>query len=91
MSGYYDANNNFQYAGFTRKENKYVANLVNNSPTRPQEVLFGAQGLFENKNNQTSGIKGYFANVTFSTDADTQPGGIKELFSVGSIYQVSSI
>ncbi len=33
-----------------------------------------------------SGIKGYLATVTISTDGVTEPGGEKELFSVGSRY-----
>ena len=67
--------------GFDRKENKYFANLVNNSPARDGEVVWGAE---------MSGIKGFFATVTFSTDAITDVGGSKELWSVGSKYVVSS-
>ena len=48
--------------GFDRKENKYFANLINNSPAREGEVVWG---------NEMSGIKGYFATVTFSTDGST--------------------
>ena len=67
--------------GFDIKENKYFANLVNNSPARDGEVVWG---------NEMSGIKGYFATVTFSTDALTDVGGAKELWSVGSNFVVSS-
>jgi hypothetical protein len=67
--------------GFDRKENKYFANLINNSPARDGEVVWG---------NEMSGIKGYFATVTFSTDAITDVGGAKELWSVGSKFVVSS-
>lgn len=67
--------------GFDRKENKYFANLVNNSTARDGEVVWGAE---------MSGIKGFFATVTFSTDAITDVGGAKELWSVGSKYVVSS-
>ena len=76
----------YEYAGFNRKENKYVAALVqkqtdtsdtSNYPPRPGEVIFG---------NQMSGIKGYFATVQISTDAITQPGGEKEIFSVASNF-----
>jgi hypothetical protein len=80
------------YAGFTRKENKYVANLVNNSPAIPGEVRFGSQ---------ISGVKGFFATVTISTDMEinqttkqaisgTDIGGLKELFAVSSNYTESS-
>ena len=59
----------FYQAGFDRKENRYVANLINISTSAPGEIHFGGQ---------ISGIK--------STDAVTNPGGEKELFSVGSDY-----
>lgn len=68
-------------AGFDRKENLYVANLINNSVTRPDEVIFGAS---------MSGIKGYFATVKISTDNYTDVGGLKELWSVGSKFVQSS-
>ena len=71
----------FAYAGFTRKENRYVSNLINNSVARSGEVIFG---------DQMSGIKGYFATVKVSTDTVTQPGGPKELFAVSSNYVMSS-
>ena len=32
------------------------------------------------------GIKAYYATVTMSTDATTDPGGLKELFAVGSNF-----
>ena len=37
-----------------------------------------------------AGIKGRYATVTMSTDNATNPGGLKELWSVGSIYSISS-
>ena len=64
-------------AGFNLKENKYVANLINNSVASEREVNFG---------DKISGIKGFYANVTISTDLTTDPGGEKQLFSVGSTY-----
>ena len=67
--------------GFNRKENKYCANLVNNTTANQEEVLFG---------NSVTGIKGYFSIVTVSTDATTDPGGLKELFAVSSDYSESS-
>ncbi len=63
------------HAGFTRKENKYMANLINDSVAAPGEVIFG---------DQMTGIKGYFATVKISTDTLTDPGGNKELFAVSS-------
>jgi hypothetical protein len=73
------------HAGFDRKENKYVANLVNNSAANSNlingEVLYG---------NKISGIKGYYATVTLKTDDTTDVGGKKELFAVSSNYVESS-
>ena len=48
--------------GFDRKENKYHANLVNNTTARQREILFGSS---------MTGIKGYFSTVTVSTDGFT--------------------
>ena len=77
------------HAGFDRKENRYVANLVNNSTAAEGEIIFG---------NEMTGIKGYYVTGVFSTDGDyttnisynndtaTDPGGEKQLFAVGSDY-----
>ena len=64
-------------AGFTRKENKYMANLINSSVAAPGEIIFGAD---------MTGIKGYFSTVTISNDTVTDPGGMKELFAASSDY-----
>ena len=77
---YTDGGVTYHY-GFDRKENKYYANLVNNSSPTDGEVIYGAQ---------MSGIKGRYATVTLSTDTVTNPGGQKELWSVGSEYAMSS-
>ena len=69
------------HAGFTRKENKYMTNLINNSPAAAGEILWGPS---------MTGIKGYFATVTMSTDTVTDVGGMKELFAVSSQYVESS-
>lgn len=79
--GLYTQNGVPKRAGFDRKENRYVANLINNSNAASREVIFG---------NSMSGIKGYFATVKIQTDDTTQPGAMKELFSVGSSYSISS-
>ena len=68
-------------AGFDRKENRYVANVINNSGPRPGEIIFG-EGM--------SGVKGYFTTVTFKIDQSTNVGGAKELYSVSSNYVMSS-
>jgi len=69
------------HSGFTRKENKYMANLVNNSVAAPGEIVFG---------DKMTGIKGYFATVVISTDTLTDPGGVKELFAASSDYVSSA-
>ena len=68
-------------AGFDRKDNKYVANIVNNSTAAEGEVRFG---------NVISGVKGYYLDVELTTDTTTDPGGFKELYSVGLNYSMSS-
>ena len=68
-------------AGFDRKENRYVADIVNDSAARPGEVIFGAS---------MSGVKGYFTTVRFQIDASTNLGGAKELYSVSSNFVMSS-
>jgi len=68
-------------AGFARMENKYKAVIPNNSTVAPGEIIFG---------NSMTGIKGYFATVTMSTDNVTNIGGMKELFAVSSEYVQSS-
>jgi len=65
------------YAGFNRKENSYVANIINNTVASSGEIVFG---------NDISGIKGYFTETTFSTDNTTDIGGTKILFSVGANF-----
>ena len=69
------------YAGFNRKENKYTANLINNSLPSQGEIIFGES---------ISGIKGYYSTVTMSTDTVTNLGGEKELFSVSYSYDMNS-
>ena len=69
------------HAGFDRKENKYVANLLNNSSASQGEVLWGPD---------MTGVKGYYTTVKMSTDTVTDVGGMKELFAVSSNYVESS-
>tara|TARA_R110002073_G_scaffold63417_2_gene158777 strand:- start:149 stop:1585 length:1437 start_codon:yes stop_codon:yes gene_type:complete len=68
-------------SGFDRKENKFVANIINDSSSRPEEIIFG---------NKMSGIKGLFATATLSVDNTTNPTGKKELYAVSSNYVESS-
>jgi hypothetical protein len=91
MGQYYDTDGDLQSAGFALKENRYVASLINNSETRPGEVIFNPNTFNKSsRNNLTSGIKGFFAIVKMSTDEETDAYGPKELFAVGSVYQLSS-
>ena len=90
-SGAYTENNIQYRVGFNRKENKYFANIMNNTPSRSGEVVYG---------DSMSGIKGFFTTVTISTDytyneedvltGGTDPGGAKELFAVSTNYTESS-
>ena len=76
----------FYQAGFDRKENLYVSNLINTSVAGPGEVgniQLNAAGV---SFNAMSGIKGFYATVTISTDTATNPGGEKELFAVSTEY-----
>tara|TARA_R110001606_G_scaffold399169_1_gene581256 strand:+ start:4870 stop:6816 length:1947 start_codon:yes stop_codon:yes gene_type:complete len=68
-------------AGFDRKENQYVANFKNNSNPNSGEIIFG---------NQVSGLKGFYLDVTMSTDGSTDPGAMKELYAVNLNYNVSN-
>ena len=67
-------------AGFNKKENKYMCNIINNSTARPDEVIFG---------DQISGIKGYYVTVTMQNDDTTDTGGLKRLFAVSSEHVLS--
>ena len=85
------------HAGFDRKENRYVANLVQkitqNDPTlgppndppyypvRPGEIISGSD---------MSGIKGFYSTITIATDNVTEVGGPKELFTVATKVVKSS-
>lgn len=69
------------HAGFNRKENKFFANIINNSFATEGEIVYG---------NSMSGIKGFFSTVTMSTDSSTDLGKFKELYAVSSEYIESS-
>ena len=61
---------------FKRKENKFFANLINNSSPTSGEVLWGAS---------SSGIKGFYSTVIMEVTATTQAfSGKIELFAVSS-------
>lgn len=82
MGAYINPNTQMpEHSGFYRKENRYVANLINNSAPQYGEIVFG---------NSMSGIKGFFTTVRMSTDNATDVGGMKELYAVGTTFVVSS-
>jgi hypothetical protein len=68
-------------SGFNLKENKFFANIINNSQVQQNEVNFG---------NQITGVKGFFAVLKLSTDSTTRLQQEKQLFSVGSEIVLSS-
>tara|TARA_R100000935_G_scaffold4456_1_gene10495 strand:+ start:4022 stop:5488 length:1467 start_codon:yes stop_codon:yes gene_type:complete len=78
------------HAGFTRKENKYMANLINNSVATAGEIELGYEQSGYAWGSTMTGIKGYFATVVISTDNTTDVGGMKELFAASSNYVESS-
>ena len=69
------------YSGFYRKENKYVANLVNTSKPEVSEVHFG---------DEMTGVKGFYSIVKLVTDQTTDYGNGKTIFSVESEYDLSN-
>ena len=83
--GSYEQNGIQYYAGFYKKEGKYLSNLVNNNGPTSKEVIYGPS---------ISGVKGYYATVTIRTDDSTQVvgagGKTRELFAVSSEYVESS-
>jgi len=78
---YTDSFGNVFHAGFDRKENLYVSEILNSQGDIPGQVL---------TNNSMTGLKGFFVTVSMSTDATTDVGGEKELWSVGSNIVQSS-
>jgi len=76
--GYYVENGVGYRVGFSRKQNTYYAAIKNNSPARPEEVVF--DGASE------TGIKAFYTTVKFSTDGVTDEEGAKQLFSVGATF-----
>ena len=68
------------HAGFSNKEGKYYANLVNSSAATTGEVVFGAS---------ITGVKGYYSTVTIKSDSDNRSLPL-ELFAVSSDYVTSA-
>ena len=64
---------------FKKKENKYFANILNNSPATAGEIVFG---------NNMTGIKGFFSTIRFTLDNSINQK--RELFAVSSDVVESS-
>ena len=64
---------------FTRKEDKYFANIKNSSPQNNGEIVFGRS---------MTGIKGFFATAKMTIEEN--PNLFKELFAVSTEYVESS-
>tara|TARA_R110000744_G_scaffold130308_2_gene237986 strand:+ start:13926 stop:15320 length:1395 start_codon:yes stop_codon:yes gene_type:complete len=64
---------------FKKKENKYFANVINNTLSQPGEVVWGGD---------SSGVKGFFATVKMKLDKSV--AGKKELFAVSTNFVESS-
>ena len=76
--------NNLLQNNFKVKENKYYANLVNNSPSGFGEVVWGGS---------SSGLKGFFGEVTMKVNnniASRQNASKRELFAVSTGFVKSS-
>jgi len=72
-SDYVLLNGNFNYQ-FKVKENKYYANLVNNSPSAFGEIVWGSS---------SSGLKGFYGEVTMKVNNSNDLGS-KELFAAST-------
>tara|TARA_R110000764_G_scaffold89179_1_gene170494 strand:+ start:130 stop:624 length:495 start_codon:yes stop_codon:yes gene_type:complete len=64
---------------FKRKEDKYFANIANNTTSEPGSIRMG---------DSSSGVKGFFAKVEMSIDGEIL--GSHELFAVSTSYSESS-
>ena len=80
--GYYivPATNTSYRAGFDRKQNVYFAAIKNASQTLAEEVITPGQNV--------TGIKGQYAVVTLQQDSSTDVSGAKQLFSVGTVFNI---
>jgi hypothetical protein len=63
---------------FKLKEDKYYADLVNNTSSQSGEIVFGRS---------SSGVKGFFSEVTMTVN---NSAGKKELFAVSTGFVKSS-
>jgi hypothetical protein len=71
--------NNLMINNFKQKENKYYADLINSTPSRFGEVVWGSSA---------SGVKGFFGQVTM--EMNNSANAKKELFAVSTGFVRSS-
>jgi len=76
-----DLESNLFVNNFKRKENKFFANLINNSPATEGEILWGPS---------STGLKGFFTEVKIKLVNADYPTTKKELFAVSSDIVESS-
>ena len=76
-----DLENSMFSTSFKKKENKYFANLINNSTVTEGEIIFGQD---------SSGIKGFFSTVVLKLNNVNYKTVKKELFAVSSDVVESS-
>jgi hypothetical protein len=75
--GYVDTDDTINLSIFKKYDEKYFANIINDSQAKPDEVVFG---------NSVSGVKGHFMKVVLSNDKESY----QELFSISTNYNVNS-
>ena len=74
----YDINNQDAIiSAYKKQNNSYVANIINNSPSKPNEVIFG---------DTMSGVKGMYMELTMVTDSTDY----SELFTVTSNFNINN-
>ena len=73
-------------AVYSYTQGRYVANLINTSPSMQGEVGNIQSNVDNVIFNAMAGIKAFIVTVKISTDTVTNYGAEKELFSVGSEY-----
>ena len=66
---------------FKKKESKFFANLMNNSPATQGEIVWGQD---------STGVKGFFTTVVMTLDNNLYPLEKAELFAVSTEYVESS-
>lgn len=90
--GSYTENGVKYYVGFNNREGKYKADIIQNRVEDKFGQPYEEETVVLAQN--TSGVKGYYATVTISTDDSTEVnsngGKPRELFAVSSEYNESS-